>query len=285
MAFVEVEGVRFAYDEAGSGPVVVLCHAGIADRRMWTGPFDALTAGCRVVRFDWRGYGGSDPATADHQLHADLLGIMDALGIDRAVLAGCSVGGAAALDAALSAPDRVAGLVLVSPGLSGHTWPDDMAGPLLDRIAAAVPGERRQAYRDGTNDTVLDADVEAVADAHARFWIAGPGREPGAVDPRVWGAGMTMLRQVFRREWSEHPVEPAEPEPAASGHLSEVGVPTVVVNGLDDVPALQQIADLLTAGIPGAHRIDLPDTGHLAPLERPQQVTAAIEGLLRRLGS
>jgi pimeloyl-ACP methyl ester carboxylesterase len=94
---------------------------------------------------------------------------------------------------------------------------------------------------------------------------------------------MTMLRQVFRRGWTEHPVEPAEPEPPAAGRLSEVGVPTVVVNGLDDVPALQQIADLLTADIPRAHRVDLPDTGHLAPLERPQQVTAAITDLLRRL--
>ncbi len=78
MAFVEVQGVRFAYDEAGSGPAVVLCHAGIADRRMWTGPFQALAAGCRVVRFDWRGYGESGPATAEHLLHADLLGILNA---------------------------------------------------------------------------------------------------------------------------------------------------------------------------------------------------------------
>lgn len=283
MAFVEVQGVRFAYDEAGSGPAVVLCHAGIADRRMWTGPFDALAAGCRVVRFDWRGYGESGPASAEHLLHADLLGILDALGIGRAVLAGCSVGGTAALDAALAAPDRVAGLVLVSPGLSGHTWPEDMADPLMDRIDAAVPEARRQAYRHGTNDTVLDADVEAVADAHARFWIAGPRRDPGAVDPQVWETAMTMLRQIFRREWTEHSVEPGTAQPPADGRLSEVDTPTVVVNGLDDVPALQQIADRLTAGIPGAHRIDLPDTGHLAPLERPHEVTAAIEGLLGRL--
>src|SRR5829696_6797627 len=67
MAFVDVQGVRFAYDEAGSGPAVVLCRAGIADRRMWTGPFEALAAGCRVARFDWRGYGESGPATDEHR--------------------------------------------------------------------------------------------------------------------------------------------------------------------------------------------------------------------------
>jgi pimeloyl-ACP methyl ester carboxylesterase len=56
-----------------------------------------------------------------------------------------------------------------------------------------------------------------------------------------------------------------------------------VVNGLDDVSTLQEIADLLSASVPAARRIDLPDTGHLAPLERPRQVTAAITDLLRRL--
>lgn len=283
MAFVEVGGALLAYDEAGSGHAVVLCHAGIADRRMWTGPFEELAASCRAIRFDWRGYGESSPAAGDHTLDADLLGLLDALGIDRAVLAGCSLGGAAALDVAVAAPDRVAGLVLTGPGLSGHPWPADFADPLQDRIAAEIPDARRRAYRDGTSHTVLDADVEAVADAYARFWVAGPSRNPGAVDPHVWDTAMTMLRQLFRREWTEHSVEPGPPQRAASAYLSEIDVPTVVVNGLDDVPALQEIADLLSASIPGARRIDLPDTGHLAPLERPRQVTAAITDLLRRL--
>lgn len=283
MAYVEVGGARLAWDEAGSGPAVVLGHAGIADRRMWQGPFEQLAAGCRVVRFDWRGAGESGPATVEHTRHADLLGLLDALGIDRAVLVGCSAGGAAVLDAALEAPDRVAGLVLVGSGLSGHAWPEDMTVPLEDRIAAAVPETRRRAYRDGTNDTVLDEDVEAVADAHARFMVAGPARDPGAVDPRVWAAAMTMLRLVFRREWDEHPVQPGSPSPPTSGRLAEVGVPTLVVNGLQDVPALQDVAALLTDSIPGACRIDLPDTGHLAPLERPGQVTAAVTGFLDQL--
>jgi pimeloyl-ACP methyl ester carboxylesterase len=152
MPFVEVGGARLAYDEVGSGPVVVLCHAGIADRRMWAGPFAELGTGCRVVRFDWRGYGESDPTSAEYTLDGDLLRFLNALGIGRAVLAGCSVGGAAALDAALAAPDRVAGLVLIGSGLSGHTWPEDMVRPLEERIVAAIPAERQQAYRDGTND-------------------------------------------------------------------------------------------------------------------------------------
>jgi pimeloyl-ACP methyl ester carboxylesterase len=276
VAFVQAQGTRIAYDEAGTGPAVVLCHAGIADRRMWTGPYEALAGAARVVRFDWRGYGGSGPATEPHALHTDLLALLDALDIDRAVLAGCSVGGAAALDTALAAPDRVAGLVLVSPGLSGHSWPPGFADPLLDRVQAAIPADRRQAYREGTNTTVDPADLDAIAEAHADFWIAGPRRTRADVDPHVWTTAVTMVRDVFHRAWTEHPVDPTEPETRPA----DVAVPTVLVNALDDIPAIHEIADRLTAEIPGLTRIDLPDTGHLPPLERPTEVTAAIATLL-----
>lgn len=277
MATIEVAGTRLGYDEAGSGPAVLLCHAGIADRRMWAGPFEALAGRCRVVRFDWRGYGDSDPARTEHTLDGDVLALLDALDIDRAVLAGCSVGGAAALDAALAAPDRVTGLVLVASGLSGHTWPEGMVAPLEERVAAAIPAERRQAYRDGTAAEVREEDLAAIADAYGHFMIAGPGREPADVDPAVWEAAMSMLRDVFRRDWVEHPEQPT---PAPAPRLGDVTVPTVVVNGLADVPGLQEVADLLTDGIPGARRVDLPETGHLPPLERPAEVTAAITQLL-----
>jgi pimeloyl-ACP methyl ester carboxylesterase len=160
-----------------------------------------------------------------------------------------------------------------------------MVRPLEERIVAAIPAERRRAYRDGTNDRVLDEDVEAIADAHARFMVAGPGRDPGAVDAAVWDMSMSMLRQVFRREWTEHSIQPGPPAAPASTRLGQVSVPTVIVNGLADVPALQQVADLLTAGIPDARQIDLPDTGHLAPLERSAQVSAAITSLLEHLAT
>ena len=172
--------------------------------------------------------------------------------------------------------------MLIGSGLSGHTWSEDMVRPLEERIVGAIPAERRRAYRDGTNDEVLDEDVETIADAHARYMVAGPGRDPGAVDAAVWAMSMSMLRQVFRREWTEHPVQPGPPAAPASTRLGEVSVPTVIVNGLADVPALQQVADLLTAGIPDARRIDLTDTGHLAPLERPAQVSAAVSSLLQQ---
>lgn len=66
----------------------------------------------------------------------------------------------------------------------------------------------------------------------------------------------------------------------AAGRLGEIAVPTLVINGLSDVAGIQEVATLLADGIPGARRLDLPDTGHLAPLERPEEVTAALTSFL-----
>jgi pimeloyl-ACP methyl ester carboxylesterase len=279
----EVDGAQIAYEQAGAGPAIVFSHAGIADRRMWDHQFFALAQSHLVVRYDWRGYGDSSAAVGTFSHHLDLLGLMDALDIPNAVLVGCSMGGAYAVDAALTAPERVAGLVLIGTGLSGHDWPESMLEQVRDQVHSAVTSERLAAYRSGTADEVRQDDVEAMAEAQARFMVAGPDRNPSHVEPAVWQQSMAMLRRVFRRMWSEQPAPGLPPQPPAKERLGELDVPVLVVNGLDDVAGIQQVADILTDGIPGARRLDLPDTGHLAPLERPEQVTTALQDFCRNL--
>jgi pimeloyl-ACP methyl ester carboxylesterase len=279
----ELDGAQLAYEQAGAGPAIVFSHAGIADRRMWDHQFRAMARGHRVVRYDWRGYGDSSAATGTFSHHLDLLGLMDALDIPTAVLVGCSMGGAYAVDAALNAPDRVTGLVLIGSGLSGHEWPESMQEQVRERVHSAVPSERLTAYRSGTADQVREDDVEAMAEAQARFMVAGPDRDPSQVDPMVWQQSLDMLRKVFRRMWSEHPAPEHPPQPPATDRLRELDVPVLVVNGLADVAGIQQVAEILTDGIPGARRFDLPATGHLAPMERPEQVTTALQDFCRDL--
>ncbi|MER5422560.1 alpha/beta fold hydrolase [Streptosporangium roseum] len=105
MAMIRIGGTEFGFDEAGSGPVVVLVHAGCADRRMWDHQFRTLSEKYRVIRYDWRGYGESGDATGEFAHHEDLLALLDAFEVDRAVLVGGSDGGKIPLDAALTAPE------------------------------------------------------------------------------------------------------------------------------------------------------------------------------------
>ncbi|MFL1426712.1 MULTISPECIES: alpha/beta fold hydrolase [unclassified Nocardiopsis] len=279
MPMIDTGSTRLAYDEAGDGPAVVLLHAGAADRRMWDHQFAALAADHRVVRYDRRGVGGSADHEGPVEHHRDLLDLMDALDIDRATLVGASYGGAHAVDAALAAPDRVGALALVCPGMSGHRWPPSFADAAAAAVGTAVPAENLARYRAG-NAEPDPADVAAMAQAQARFMVAGPGRAPEDLAPEAWDLSLLMLRELFARMWSSPANTPRWIDPPANGRLAEVAVPTLVVKGLSDVREIQEVADLYTAGVPGARLLELPDTGHLPSVERPAELTAALAGFL-----
>jgi pimeloyl-ACP methyl ester carboxylesterase len=182
MPFTTSNGVRLAYDEAGakgaadSGPAVVLTHGGLGDRRMWDHQFQALAQRCRVVRYDMRGLGESDDARGEFARCEDLLGLLDALDIEQAVLVGNSIGGAYSIEAALSAPERVRGLALICSGLTEYDWPAEMTAEIGHLIEEAVPAERLARYWDHTAEYVDPADVEAVAEVNVRYMVAGPER-------------------------------------------------------------------------------------------------------------
>jgi pimeloyl-ACP methyl ester carboxylesterase len=118
-----------------------------------------------------------------------------------------------ALDVALLAPERVTALVLLSPGLSGHRWPDEMLAAARELVHAAVPADRLDDYRHRRAARVRPEDVAAMAEAQARFMVAGPRRQPGDVDPRVWEAALVMLRGVFQRLWRGPPSTELELDP------------------------------------------------------------------------
>lgn len=284
MARLEILGTDIGYDDAGAGTPVVLVHGDAADRRMWGAVATDLATSHRVIWYDRRGFGESSDPTGPYAHHRDLIAVLDALDVPRAAFIGASMGGACAVDAALQAPDRVSALGLVSSGLTGHTWPDSMLALATEFVGGVVPEERLAGYRTGSAVDVREEDVQAMALAQARFLVAGPTRDPADVDAQVWRDSIKMLEQIFRREWSRVPIDEDLLDPPAVGRLGEVNVPTLVVNGRRDIPGIQALADILVDGIEDVTRVDLPDTAHNPPMERPTQVAAAIRDLLARSG-
>lgn len=278
---IQVGEGDIGYDEAGEGPAMIFSHAGIADRRMWRYQFADLANDHRVVRYDWRGRGKSSNARGEVVHHRDILGLMDALEIPTAHLVGCSMGGGYALEVALVAPERVRSLTLICSGLGGHVWPPEMIEEVRERVYTSVPAGRLAAYQSHKADHVNPADIAAMAEAQARYMVAGPNRDPGQVDPQVCQLAVAMLRGVFERQWMDEPVVERQLEPPAAGRLGELRTPTLVINGLDDVRWIQDVSGLLSEAIPGAGRLDIVGAAHLAPLERPGQVTEAIRGHAR----
>ncbi|MEJ7787080.1 MAG: alpha/beta fold hydrolase, partial [Solirubrobacteraceae bacterium] len=165
------------------GRTIVLLHGLTATRRYVVMGSTALErAGHRVIAYDARGHGESDPAQPyDYPaLVADLLGVLDERGIDRAVLAGASMGAHTAVRAALDTPQRVAGLVLITPAF----LPDEPTD--LERWDALARGLR-------------EGGVEGFVAAYSDWPQAG---EPG-VPPALRETVLTVLRQRVARH--EHP--------------------------------------------------------------------------------
>jgi pimeloyl-ACP methyl ester carboxylesterase len=261
---IEVNGANLAYDDVGDGTAVVLLHAGIADRRMWRGQIEALAGRHRVVNLDLRGYGGSTLPATEFAHHNDVAGVLDGLGLARAALVGCSFGGSVAIDTALAHPDRVSALALFGAAVSGHEWSDE-ANDLWEALAGDVD----------------EQNLDAVAEAEVRFWVIGPGRQPEDVDRDFVSFAREMDRAALAAEAALRDVPVRELDPPAIGRLGEIQGPVLATAGAADVPDILRLADLIAATAPAGRRLpDVPDAGHLLPLERPGPVNQALLAFL-----
>lgn len=262
---IEINGAALAYDEAGDGTPVVLLHAGIADRRMWREQVPALAARHRVIAVDLRGYGESELPTGPFAHHDDVAGLLDALGLPRAALVGCSFGGAVAIDTALAHPDRVAALALFGTAVSGNEWSEETEDLWDDLVGETDP-----------------EDFAASAAGEVRFWVVGPSRRPEDVDPALIRFAEEMDQRALAAELALSAVDVLELDPPAIERLGELRVPVLVAAGAADVPDIGRLADRIAAEAPGAVRLpDVPDAGHLLPLERPDAVNPALLDFLR----
>ncbi|MFL5845222.1 MAG: alpha/beta fold hydrolase [Solirubrobacteraceae bacterium] len=201
-------------DSGGEGVPIVLLHGLTATRRyVVMGSNTLQRAGHRVVAYDARGHGESDPDQPyDYpSLAADLLGVLDARGIDRAVLAGASMGAHTAVRAALDAPERVAGLVLITP--------------------AYLPDEPKDLER-------WDALARGLREGGVEGFVAAYG-DPG-VPEAMRETVVTVLRQrLGRHEHPEAVADALEQVPrsapfAEAEDLRAIAAPSVVVASRDE---------------------------------------------------
>jgi pimeloyl-ACP methyl ester carboxylesterase len=252
--------VTIAYEEHGDGPAVLLVHVGIADRRMWRGQVPVLARDRRVVAVDLRGFGETPHASGPFSHVDDLRGVLDALGIERATVIGGSFGAKVALGFAVTHPERVERLVLCPPVLPGWKWSEHVRHGWQEEDEAFEAGD-------------LDRATEAVL----VLWVDGPNRGPDAVDPEVRELVRTMQRHAFELSEPDPPPEPA-PDPVV--RLADVGVPTLVVVGAEDVEDCLAMADAAAAEIPGARKVVIEGAAHVVALEKPQEFNDALLAFL-----
>jgi 3-oxoadipate enol-lactonase len=115
-----VTGTRLYYERAGAGHPVVFLHGFALASQIWDSQFAWFASSCKVLRYDMRGFGKSDPPSGASYSHVeDLRALLDELGIERATLLGFSMGGAIAINFALTYPERTCGLILEDTTVEG----------------------------------------------------------------------------------------------------------------------------------------------------------------------
>ena len=257
-----IDGAAIEYDVRGDGPALLLLHAFPLGLFMWDAQVEALAATHRVVRFDARGFGGS--AAADGPLTMERIAddgaaLLDHLGIDKAVVGGCSMGGYAAFAFVRRHPQRLAGLVLQDTKAGA-----DAAEAKANRatLAAKVLAEGASAAVEAflpklVGETTHRERPGVVAALRERILATSP--------QAIANALQGLAARADSRET-----------------LPTIAVPTLVLVGTEDVLTPPPEAVTMAAAIPRARLDVIPGAGHLANLESPDAVNAALRAFLAR---
>ena len=259
MPHASINGQKLYYDDSGgAGAPVVLAHGFLMDHEMFAPQVDALRDSYRAVTWDERAFGLTEfdgKPFSYWDSAADCIGLLDRLGIDRAVVGGMSQGGFLSLRVALAAPERVRALILLDTE-SGVPDPDQLAGEqgMVDMWLSLGP-------------------VDELANAVAALIIDDPEENP------KWIA-----------KWQSRPKElVAEAARCLHGRdditdrLGEITCPALVVHGTNDTAIDMHKAEVLAAGLRGCGGVVAVPGAHAANLTHPEPVNAAILDFLADL--
>ncbi|GAB4578576.1 MAG: alpha/beta hydrolase [Anaerolineales bacterium] len=274
--FIEINGLTVHYKETGAGEnTFLLLHGFAASEFSWREVVQPLAAYGRVIAFDRPAFGlterpleweGPNPYSTEGQL-ALTQGLMDALGIEKAILVGNSAGGTLSLAFALAHPERVSALVLVDPAVYVGGGAPSWIRPLLK-----TPQMQRLGPLFVRNIQDWGIDFAKAA------W-----HDPSKITDDVW-AGYTKPLQAENWDKGLWFLTTASQEANLAERVGDLTLPTLVLTGDDDriVPTEQSIR--LAEEIPGAYLFIVPNCGHVPHEECPEVFMDAVDQFLATLG-
>ena len=260
MPQIRVDDIDLCYELSGpsGAPVLALSNSLGTTMAMWDGVAAHLRGRYRILRYDTRGHGASatrDTETRIEDLASDLLGLLDALGIGRAHLAGLSLGGMTVQAVAMAAPERILSLTLMATAAhmpSAQSWGERAAPVRAQGTAAIVEATLGRwftpAFRDSSSSALASIRDDFVA--CDRTGYARACEAIGAMDLRA--------------------------------RLGRIQAPTLVIAGREDPATPPAMAEEICAGIPQAELVIMPRAAHLLAVEHPEATAAHLGAFLAR---
>jgi pimeloyl-ACP methyl ester carboxylesterase len=249
MPILNRDGVSIHYEVHGSGPPLILTHGYSSTSGMWQGQIAALSKNHKLVLWDMRGHGQSDypadPAAYSEALTvADIAALLDAVGADKAIVGGLSLGGYMSLAFYRAHPERVRALLIIDTG----------------------PGFKKDDAREAWNKRAHDTGDRF--EREGLEVLKSASRERSSVIHRD-ASGLARAARGMLTQRDARVIE----------SLPDIKVPSLVVVGADDTPFLAA-SDYMAAKIPGAQKVVIPAAGHAANIDQPKAFNDAVVSFL-----
>jgi pimeloyl-ACP methyl ester carboxylesterase len=250
MPMLDRNGVKIHYEVHGAGPAILLTHGYSSTAEMWAGQIESLSRDHKLILWDMRGHGQSDypaelSAYREAATVADMAAILDAAGVERAVIGGLSLGGYMSLAFHLAHRERVRALLIIDTG----------------------PGFRNDEAREAWNKTALATAERFESEGLGSLSSLSPER---ARSTHRSAAGLALAARGMLTQRDARVIE----------SLGGIEVPSLVLVGAEDKPFLKA-ADYMAAKIPQARKIVIPAAGHAANIDQPEPFNRAVLDFLR----
>lgn len=259
-----INGVQIGYDDFGQGPTVLFVHDYPLNRKMWRPQVAPLVdAGFRVILIDLRGFGDStlnSEGVGIQTYSSDIIGLLNYLGIGRAVVCGLSLGGYVLFDLLENYPQRIAGACLAT------------SRPVADDI-------QERAKRTELISALQDGRVEQVKEELFSMLFAGQEKTLSATmkdEVRGWIQGLkgktldvAMQALIQRKDYTFL--------------LKSLKVPTLLVGADQDPITHHNHTDIMAQQLPNCYKAVTLNSGHLVNMEKPEEFNAHFIDFLRNL--
>ncbi|MBI5108884.1 MAG: 3-oxoadipate enol-lactonase [Rhodocyclales bacterium] len=259
MSMIDANGITIHYEIHGSGPWVTLSHSLSCNLTMWDALAVSLAPTFTVLRYDTRGHGQSSAPEGAYrfdQLVGDVVGLLDALNIERTHFVGLSMGGMIGQHLALAHPARLDKLVIANstsriPPEAAPLWEERIAIARRQGCAGLVEGTLGRWFTPGFRSTRPDEAARIatlIADTPAAGYIGCA----------------SAIRALDITE-----------------KIGAIRSPTLVIAGADDPGTPPAMSEVIAAKIPGARMEVLSKASHLSCIEQPAAFLRLVEGFLR----
>ncbi|WP_285773002.1 alpha/beta hydrolase [Microtetraspora sp. NBRC 13810] len=256
--------MRLYSRSTGSGVPVVLLHAFPLSSAMWLAQREGLASACRVITPDLRGFGGSvlpDEEPSLDLMADDVARLLDAEGVERAVVGGQSMGGYVTMAFCRRHPDRVLGVILA--GTKAQADADAAAREARERLAGSVLDSGN-----GVLVTELLPNLVGPTTRQRRAMVFG--RVRGLVQSAPPGAVAWASRAMAGRADSFET-------------LRALKAPVLVIVGEEDVISPVSDAEAMRLAAPDARLVVIEQAGHLCAVEHPEAFNRAVAGFVAAL--